>query len=160
MSLRRRYGPGADRALDLWVKLARASASFHRCADENIRSFGLTGPQFSVLETLGHLGPLLTGVVTEKQLVSGGNTTVVVNNLARRGLVRRSVCKSDGRAKYLELTPAGRRLFDRIFPRHASFIERRASVLTTEEQKRLASLLKKLGKGVQTWHSNNRTKNQ
>ncbi len=148
MKTTKRYGKKADTALSMWVKLARASSVFAHKTQENIREFGLTPPQFSVLETLGHLGPLLMGELTRKQLVSGGNTTVIVNNLEKRGLVERAVCKDDRRATYVQLTARGKKLFRQIFPKHAAFVARTASVLTEAEQRDLALLLKKLGTSI------------
>ena len=148
MKTTKQYGRRADLALTMWVKLARAASTFEHKSHENIRSFGLTAPQFAIVETLGHLGPLLMGELTKKQLVSGGNTTVVVNNLAKQGLVERQVCKEDRRATYVQLTAKGRKQFKQIFPKHAAFIAKAASVLTEAEQKELAALLKKLGTGI------------
>lgn len=148
MKTTKQYGRRADVALSMWVKLARAASTFGHKTYENIREFGLTPPQFAVLETLGHLGPLLMGELTKKQLVSGGNTTVVVNNLVRQGLVERMVCKDDRRATYVQLTGKGRKVFRQIFPRHAAFVAKTASVLTEAEQKDLGMLLKKLGTGL------------
>jgi len=146
---KRRYGRKADRALDLWVKLARAFATFDRHAQEDIRTHGLTQPQFGVLEALGHLGPLTLGELSRKLLSSGGNTTVIVDNLEKEGLLRRRVCAEDRRVSYVELTARGRRLLKRIFPPHAKAVARIASVLSAEEQSRLAALLRKLGTGLQ-----------
>jgi MarR family 2-MHQ and catechol resistance regulon transcriptional repressor len=148
MKTTKQYGRKADIALSMWVKLARAAGTFGHKTDENIRTFGLTTPQFSVLETLGHLGTMLTGELTRKQLVSGGNTTVVVNNLVKRGLVERDVCTTDRRAMYVRLTPRGKKLFRQIFPKHASFVATTAAVLSEGEQKKLGELLKKLGTGI------------
>ncbi|MFH0879598.1 MAG: flagellar hook capping FlgD N-terminal domain-containing protein, partial [Lentisphaerota bacterium] len=53
--------------------------------------------QFSALECLGHLGPMMIGELTRKQLVSGGNMTVVVDNLEKEGLVKRVVNAKDRR---------------------------------------------------------------
>lgn len=150
MKTTRQYGKKADTALTMWVKLARAySVLSHRSA-ENIRSFGLTEPQFGVLETLGHLGPMLTGELSRKRLVSGGNVTVVVDNLMKQGLVERRVCAEDRRQIYVQLSAKGRRLFEKIFPKHAEFIVSLVGVLAEEEQQDLGRLLKKLGLGVQT----------
>jgi MarR family 2-MHQ and catechol resistance regulon transcriptional repressor len=85
------------------------------------------------------------GDLSKKQLSSCGNTTVVVDNLEKEGLVERRDCKEDGRSMYVHLTARGRRLFERVFPEHAHHIQTLASVLSPEEQDRLASLLKKLG---------------
>jgi MarR family 2-MHQ and catechol resistance regulon transcriptional repressor len=80
--------------------------------------------------------------------VSGGNMTVVVNNLEKEGLVKRKVSAEDRRAFYVSLTPKGKRLFDKIFIQHAEFVAKTVSVLTVEEQLELSRLLKKLGTGA------------
>lgn len=142
---RRGYGRRAERALDLWVKLARAFATVDRCTAEDIHRHGLTQPQFGVLEALGHLGPLTLGELSHKTLCSGGNTTVIVDNLEREGLLRRRECRTDRRVVYVELTARGRRLFARIFPSHAAAVAEIASVLSQRDQARLAALLRALG---------------
>lgn len=149
MKTTKQYGRKADAALTMWVKLARAYAVFSHRTEEDIRSYGLTAPQFGVLETLGHLGPMLTGDLTRKRLVSGGNVTVVVDNLMKQGLVERRVCAEDRRQIFVQLSTKGRRLFEKVFPKHAAFVAALAAGLTDGEQQELARLLKKLGLSVQ-----------
>lgn len=145
MRTTRQYGPRADAALTMWVKLARAFSTFNKLTADHIRSFGLTQPQFGALETLGHLGPMMIGELCRKQLVSGGNMTVVVDNLEELGLVRRKTSREDRRAYVVGLTPKGKKLFEKIFAKHAEFVAEAASALTDEEQMNLGTLLKKLG---------------
>ncbi len=145
MKSTKHYGKKIDTALGLWVKLARAHSTFSKLTDENIRSFGLTPPQFGVLECLGHLGSMTLGGLCKKQLVSGGNMTVVVDNLAKDGLVERVPSTEDRRSIQVRLTAKGKRLFDEIFVKHAKCISNLTSVLTDKEQDELACLLKKLG---------------
>lgn len=140
-----KYGKKVNLALGLWVKLARAAATFGKLTEENIRSYGLTEPQFGVLECLGHLGPLTLGELSRKLLVSGGNITCVVDNLEREGLVERLHSTSDRRAIVARLTGKGQTLFDTVFVRHAAFVASTASVLTEAEQEELSGLLRKLG---------------
>lgn len=149
MKTTKKYGKKADLALGLWVKLARATATFGKFSEENIRSFGLTEPQFGVLECLGHLGPLTLGELSRKQLVSGGNMTCVVDNLEKEGLVERQHSEKDRRAIVASLTPKGKKMFDEIFGRHARCITELASVLNEGEQHQLSILLRKLGTGLQ-----------
>jgi MarR family 2-MHQ and catechol resistance regulon transcriptional repressor len=141
----KQYGKKIDAALGMWVKLARAHSTLAKLTDENIRSFGLTTPQFGVLECLGHLGPMTLGELCKKQLVSGGNMTVVVDNLAKDGLVERIPSKDDRRAIVVRLTAKGKNRFDAIFIKHAKCVGALAGVLTAKEQEELAFLLKKLG---------------
>ena len=142
------YGVKAELALNTWVKLARASSSFNKRSLENIRSFGLTQPQFAVIEALGHLGPMKIGVLCNKMLVSGGNMTLVLDNLERLELIERVHSKKDRRAILIKLTKKGDELFNKVFSKHAEFVTSLMSVLTEKEQKDLGKLLKKLGMGI------------
>lgn len=145
MKTTKKYGRRADRALGMWVKLARAYAVFNKATVGNIRDYGLTQPQFGAIECLGHLGSMPIGDLSKKMLVSGGNMTCVIDNLEREGLVRRESSEQDRRSVIVHLTKKGRALFEDIFPKHALFVAETAAVLTDREQEHLAYLLKKLG---------------
>ena len=143
------YTSDENRALGLWVKLARAFAVFNRRTQEHSRTCSLTPSQFAVLECLGHRGEMTLGELSAKMLMSCGNMTVVVDNLEKDGLVERSRSASDRRVIHVSLTPAGQAQFAAIFPDHARHVERLASVLSPEEQHQLGALLKKLGLALQ-----------
>lgn len=144
----RSYGTEADRALNLWVVLARCHASVSRAALADIRKSGLTQAQFAVLEVLYHKGSLPLRQIGRKLLVTGGNITYVADQLERAGLLQRRRLATDKRVIHACLTPKGEALLARIFPRHAECITGAAAVLTAREQTALARLLKKLGRGV------------
>ena len=146
MKTTEKYGKNADLALSLWVKLARASDSVAILSSRDITRYGLTVPQFGVLETLGHLGPMTVGTICSKKLSSGGNMTVVVDNLEKEGIVERMQHPQDRRAILVRLTRKGKKLFEKIFVQHASYIEQLIwSTLTENEIIQLSNLLKKLG---------------
>ncbi len=149
MKTTKQYGKAIDRALSMWVKLARAHNTMHSLADRNITSFGLTTPQFGAIECLGHLGPMTIGNLCKKMLVSAGNMTVVIDNLEKDGLVERVRASDDRRRIIVQLTKKGEKLFQKIFIRHAEYIKELAGVLTIEEQEELSRLLKKLGKTLE-----------
>jgi MarR family 2-MHQ and catechol resistance regulon transcriptional repressor len=141
------YGPAADLALSTFVKLVRAHNTLYRLDGQHIRGdYGLTLPQFSVIDGIGHLGPMTMGELTRRMLATGGNTTVVVDNLEKAGLVQRCPSDEDRRVIRVELTAQGRALFERIFPDHAAFMQRAMSPLTEKEQGQLGDLLRKLGR--------------
>ncbi len=149
MSEKISYGRKADLALDTWVKLARAFSTVEKKSIENIRSFGLTQPQFSVLDVLGHLGPMKVGQICNKMLVSGGNMTLVLDNLEKSDLIERLHSKDDRRAIVVQLTKKGKDLFNSIFSKHADFISDTFEPISNSEQKDLGKLLKKLGTSIQ-----------
>ena len=145
MKTTKKYGKKIDLALSTWVKLARAFSSFNKKSVESIRSFGLTQPQFAVIEVLGHIGQLKVGELCDKMLVSGGNMTLVLDNLEKLGYIERSHSKEDRRAINVNLTQKGSEIFDEVFKIHAENIGRYMNVLSAEEQQELGDLLKKLG---------------
>ncbi|MBU2491997.1 MAG: MarR family winged helix-turn-helix transcriptional regulator [Bacteroidetes bacterium] len=148
MNTEKKYGKKKSLALDTWVKLARAFTMVGRKSEESIRSFGLTTAQFGVIEALGHLGDMNVGRLCEKMLVTGGNMTLVLDNLEKQKLVERVANAKDRRTLNITLTSKGKNLFDEIFVKHAGHIETTFSVLNEDEQKQLGSLLKKLGLGI------------
>ena len=138
--------PEDIRALDTWIKLTRAVDSFRsRLAGHGTRS-DVTISQFGVLEVLHHLGPLRQGEISAKLLLSGGNITLVVDNLEARGLVRRERAVNDRRVVTVTLTEAGEALIAELFPHHVRAIVEEMSVLTADEQETLGRLCRKLGK--------------
>lgn len=148
MKDRQNYGKRAEIALQLWVKLARAASTMGKMSAENIKGFGLTEPQFAVIECLGHLGPLSHTELSRKMLVTGGNITCVIDNLQKENLVERIQDKKDRRVSSVKLTAKGKKLFREKFVEHAKFIATISSVLSEQEQRQLSSLLKKFGLGL------------
>jgi MarR family 2-MHQ and catechol resistance regulon transcriptional repressor len=133
-------------ALNTYIKLSRAVNAFDARLARHNPLDDLTGTQFAVLEALYHLGPLSQTEIGAKLLKSGGNITLVIDNLERHGYVARRRCDSDRRIVYVDLTPAGQAKIAAIFPRQLAAIVAEMSVLTPAEQEELSRLLKKLGR--------------
>ena len=140
--------PRSDAALKLWVVLARAFDAVERHSRASIARFGLGTTEFGVLEVLYHKGELPVCDVQRRILVESSSTTYVVDKLVKRGLVRRRSSERDRRVVLLELTPAGRRLIQRIFPPHAHAMRHAVAALTPREQARAVRLLRALGIGA------------
>ena len=135
------------RALSTYSTLLRAAESVSGRLVALVSSqTGLTITQFGVLEALLHLGPQCQKDLASKQLKTGGNMTLVVDNLEKRKLVRRERSKTDRRIINVHLTTSGRRLIDDYFPRHARAITHELGVLSAAEQEQLGTLTRKLGR--------------
>lgn len=135
------------RALNSYIKLSRAAEAVSDTINDHLRADGLTLSQFGVLEALYHLGPMTVGQLGEKILRSSGNMTLVVDNLAKHGLVHRQRCPEDRRRVDVTLTEAGRALLEGIWPEHLAGVVAAFGVLTPEERDQLAALCRKLGLG-------------
>ncbi len=134
-------------ALDTYIKLSRAETAFETRMLSHGTLRDLTLSQFGVLEALYHLGPLCQGSLSQKLLKSTGNMTMVVDNLEKRGLVRRVRSTEDRRMVSIELTQPGRELIEAVFPLQLAAIIEEMSVLTPQEQVELGRLCRKLGRG-------------
>jgi MarR family 2-MHQ and catechol resistance regulon transcriptional repressor len=133
------------RALDTLIKLVRAAESVSGRVEARLSALGLTVSQFGVLEALLHLGPLYQKDLGRKILKSGGNVTMVVDNLEKRGLVKRVRDEEDRRHYAVRLTANGRRMIDAFFPEHVARVVEEMNILTQKEQEELGRLCKKVG---------------
>ncbi len=132
-------------ALNTFIKFARAYQSVTTALNLHLKDSGLTETQLGVLEALLHLGPMSQRQLGDKLLKSGGNITMVIDNLSKRGLVERKRLKKDRRFYSIELTSNGRQLIASILPDHVRRICDRLSCLSPAEQSQLGDLCKKLG---------------
>lgn len=130
-------------ALNLYVKLMRASNRATGNIHAHLRDDNLTVSQFGVLEALYHLGPLSPGELGEKILKSNANLTTVLDSLEKKSLAERRRSAEDRRKVTVYLTDSGRELIARVFSRHAKIAERVFEFLSAEEQNTLSAILKK-----------------
>jgi MarR family transcriptional regulator, 2-MHQ and catechol-resistance regulon repressor len=135
-------------ALNAFIKLMRATDSVSAHLARHTEAAGLTTGQFGVLEALLHLGPMSQRELGAKLLRSGSNMTMVLDNLERRALVRRTRRKDDRRAVEVALTADGRRLITDLFPAHARRVTRLFGALSSRDQQRLGALCKTLGRNI------------
>jgi MarR family 2-MHQ and catechol resistance regulon transcriptional repressor len=133
-------------ALDTFIKFTRASNMLESRLYGTEALEGLTSSQFGVLETLYHLGPLCQGALSGKLLKSTGNITLVLDNLEKRGLVKRERETQDRRMVMICLTPAGEQLIKLVFPKMVEAISNEFGILSAEEQATLGNLCKIFGK--------------
>ena len=75
-----------------------------------------------------------------------GNTTVVVKNLKRDGLIVSKKDLNDNRSSILSITPQGIAIMQEIFPNHAKNLSEFLDVLDDYELKTLYDLLNKIYK--------------
>lgn len=133
------------RALNSYTKLMRAADSVTSRTSRQMTAADLTISQFGVLEALLHKGPLCQRDIAAKILKSTGNITMVIDNLEKRGLVRRERDSADRRYLTVHLTDAGSALVARVFADVEAAIVAEMGSLSEDEQELLGTLCKKLG---------------
>ena len=106
-------------------------------------SYGLTFPQFMVLEALLHKDSMTVGEIKDTILSSNGTIPVIINNLVKLGLVQRTKDPEDHRRSVVELTEQGRELIERVCPENDRMFTERFGVWMGEEKKELLRLIAK-----------------
>jgi MarR family transcriptional regulator, 2-MHQ and catechol-resistance regulon repressor len=132
-------------ALDSYIKLIRSAESLNAKINLELSEFDLTESQFGVLDALLHLGPMKHKEIGKKILKSGGNITMVINNLERRELVQRKRGEKDKRQFIIHLTSKGKNKIQGVLPTIVKKIKKHFEVLNKEEQRELQRLCKTVG---------------
>lgn len=140
------YGKENDLNLKALVTLIRTTQRVNKQEYKTIKEGGLTVSQFGVLEVLYHKGDLRICDIIEKTLSTGGNMTVVIDNLEKEKLVTRYPDPTDRRATLISITKKGKDLIESIFPKHVENISNIFDILSHQEKEQLIKLLKKLSR--------------
>ena len=128
-------------AISAYICLVRTAEALHTRVSQGLIVEGLTASQFSAMKVLRIKGPLAQKDIATNLLKTGGNITLVVDNLVRRQLVRRGSDPNDRRVARVELTPLGEATFDRIYPPHVKRIQEAMAALSDEQLKALLKLM-------------------
>jgi DNA-binding MarR family transcriptional regulator len=138
---------GADdhRALRLWLRLLTCSQLIERQVRARLRErFGTTLPRFDLMSQLARRPEgLKMNELSRMLMVTGGNVTGIVDQLAHEGLVERTP-DADRRAFRVRLTRAGGRAFADMARAHDEWIVTLLSGLSRREHAELFRLLAKL----------------
>lgn len=129
-------------ALAVIREIVRAYQAFTEFSAADIRRFGLSGPEFDVLATLGNQPGMTFKQIGENTLITKTTLTGVVDRLEKKGLVERRACPEDRRCVRAVLTEKGDALFREVFPDHVDRLRERLESLPEADRD---VLLKQLG---------------
>ena len=130
--------------LELLRELNQTYQSYLTCSGRNIRSMGLTVPQFDVLVALGHTQGMTLGVLAEQTLITKSSLTGIVDRLEKKGMVRRVTMKEDRRRVKAVLTSKGEALFEDVFPQHVLHMKGFFDGMDEAEQAQSKAMLRRL----------------
>ena len=97
----------------------------------------------AVVEGAGE--PLEPTVIAERLLVTTGSVTSLLDNLEKRGLIRRLPHPGDRRKLLIDVTPAAQDIVDKLLPSmHARERDVMDAALSTSEQRQLLGFIARL----------------
>lgn len=126
-------------SLRLWLRLNSCNNQVQNYIREKMRQeFNLTLPRFDLMaQLIGHKNGLKMGEISERLMVSNGNTTSVVLQLEKDGLVERLINQEDRRSTLIRLTAKGTKLYNKINKSYAQWLEDIFATVNTAQYKRL-----------------------
>jgi DNA-binding MarR family transcriptional regulator len=111
-------------AVRLWLRLLSCSTQLEQEIRARLRDrFATTLPRFDFLAQLErHPDGLRMSALSRNLMVTGGNVTVLSDQLVADGWVARTADTADRRSSFVKLTPLGRRQFQRMAAEHESWL--------------------------------------
>lgn len=107
-----------------WIALLRAQQAMDKVARASMDAVGLGYSDFTLLEALLHLGPLMPSQLAQKISLTRGSVTSAIDRLVQRNLVQRQFHDEDGRCLLVHLTNQGRRIIEPAYLQHKRDLER------------------------------------
>jgi DNA-binding MarR family transcriptional regulator len=101
-------------------------------------------PEWRILALLGRRGDLLVREINQRSLMDKGQISRAAARMAARGLVERSPDPTHKKRQKLRLTPAGRTLFDRLWPQAQRAQAALLALLSRDERRALQQALDRL----------------
>jgi DNA-binding MarR family transcriptional regulator len=128
-------------------RIGRAGHLLDAAVEAKLEPHGLSRWSWDVLAALRRSGApyRLTPTSLYRSLMrTSGAISNRLNRLEGQGLVRRVPDPADGRGVLVELTPAGKRLVDKVMTEHLDNERRLVAGLNRADQRELTALLRKL----------------
>lgn len=129
------------------MALRGAYLYLHRSAEELFSSLETTADQFVILNLLAEQEGLTQAALVKASFSDPNTIRAILVPLERRGLVKRRPHPTDGRARCVFLTHAGRTLQARLESQADAFHRRLAKSVRVEDR---AALLESLGRIAET----------
>lgn len=92
------------------------------------------------MEALLHKGSLTVGEIRDSILSSNGTVPVIINNLEKIEMVRRTKDLSDNRKCIVEITAKGKSLIEQVWAENEEMFTEKFSVWTDQEKRELIRL--------------------
>lgn len=128
--------------------LSDASRTMTRTFSARIAEHGVGMGIFQFLRILWEEDGLSQSELASRTHMRGASVANAINDLERRGLVKRLADRADGRKVRVLLTPQGRRLYDLVMPDIAVTNQSMLADFSMEEQETLKSMLRRVRRNL------------
>jgi DNA-binding MarR family transcriptional regulator len=150
--------PSADLAsIEITLALIRLTAARNVAMNRFFESSGSvrSAGRYTLLRSLYFAeGSRLTQIeIVNAMQVTSPNVTYLIDALEKEGLVLRTPHPTDRRVTYVELTPSGREVCDKLVPAMVEFMARMTDGFSSEEKSLFFSLLERWRQNAEEYAS-------
>ena len=125
---------------------------FLREGQRLFRPHGITAAQYNVFSVLVAAGEGISQrELGDVLVVDRSNVTGLVDRMEKAGWVKRVDDPADRRVYRVTLTPAGRRLWEKVSPAYEAVVLQVVGELTQKQARETVETLKQLQAGAQAW---------
>jgi DNA-binding MarR family transcriptional regulator len=111
------------------------------------KQYNITEQQRAVLKIISKK-PVQMNELGHELMVSSPTITSLIDRMEKKGLVKRAEDCKDRRKIEIQLTPEGKKLYEKAREQYREFLQKPVSVLTPEETTELLLMLKKLRNAI------------
>ena len=130
---------------ELMIGLLELQNAFDRTSEIFLGAYGLTGAQLNILNLLGEEdGTMSQSDMSDQLLIGKSSLSIVIDRMVQRGYIRRQIFPKDRRRVILKLSPAGRRLWESVYPVYRKEIDAAFGAVPPVKRKSLLDGMKLL----------------
>jgi MarR family transcriptional regulator, organic hydroperoxide resistance regulator len=119
--------------LRIWFRIIRLNRRASNAVAAELKTLGLSIPQFDLLSTLTEREGLSQQELAERLYVTKGNVSGLLDRMVEAGLVERRSIPGDRRSNALHLTPKGRDLANQGIAAQRSYVMRTLGTLPAQD---------------------------
>jgi DNA-binding MarR family transcriptional regulator len=139
-------------SFELIREVMATADTFLRESQRLFRPHGLTAAQYNVLNLLASAADGLSQrEIGDVLVVDRSNVTGLIDRMEKAGRVKRSEDPADARVHRVKLTPAGRRLFNKVQPSYHAVIDQVTRGQSDVRAREVVAVLKSLQAGAVDW---------
>lgn len=119
--------------LRIWFRFIRLNRRAANAVAAELKTLGLSIPQFDLLSTLTEREGLSQQELAERLYVTKGNVSGLLDRMVEAGLVERRSIPGDRRSNALHLTPKGRDLANQGIAAQRAYVMRTLGTLPAQD---------------------------
>ena len=143
---------GSDAGYEVISAVLATADAFLRESQRLFRPHGLSGAQYNVLNVVAlNADGLSQRELSEHLVVDRSNITGLVDRMEKAGWLRRRDDAQDRRVYRVVLTPAGRRLWEKVTPEYLSAVQQVTAGIPVAKLRDTLATLQRLEAAAGTW---------